>query len=260
MVLFRQVFLERKQQVLALTDLKLLDLIRVMNSSDFNVVSLTADRILYYDKDFPGRYEIYDLNVLETSDEIIESVMLLKLDPSKIEESVRRKSFLLQHMFSDVKTAVSSTEVFSSSGTQYSSSTDEISQVAIQLSDAEIHSEMDAMKHPDDQLVSMDSLLNLSADSFIETLADDSELATNTIDFESAVSVAGDANQEQHLSYVDQMLINNQRLMLSKVSEEARRFVLDGSTVFSSTTSQQGCSHWNKLCRICTSDSRFPSS
>ncbi|CAF1639880.1 unnamed protein product, partial [Didymodactylos carnosus] len=76
-----------------------------MENGDWNVVNLTIDRALYFNKDNPGRYGDYDLKVLEEKDEEFGKVILLKWETSKIETSVLRKQHLLQTMFVESKTS-----------------------------------------------------------------------------------------------------------------------------------------------------------
>jgi len=87
MAIFCQVLVEKDGRVTQLTNLNFVDLRRIMVNGGFNVVILTDDRTVFFDKDNQGRYGHYDLHIFENSDEKFDRVVLSKYESSKIEAS-----------------------------------------------------------------------------------------------------------------------------------------------------------------------------
>jgi hypothetical protein len=56
MVVFREVLIEQNGRVTPLKNLNLIHLRQVMMNRRWNVVNLTKDRTVYFDKDDPGKY------------------------------------------------------------------------------------------------------------------------------------------------------------------------------------------------------------
>lgn len=103
MVLFRHVLIEKNQKVISLNNLDFNGLCQVMANVGWNVVNLADDRTVYYEKDSLGKYGAYDLNVLNSTNEIFDRVILLKYESAQIEKSISRKHFLLENVFVEKK-------------------------------------------------------------------------------------------------------------------------------------------------------------
>lgn len=99
MVLFKHVLIDKKDKIVALKNLKFDTLCQVMNNGNWNTINLENDRILYYDKTNLGKYGEYDINVLKDSEEIIRQAILFQRDIKQIEDSIKRKTFLLNNLF-----------------------------------------------------------------------------------------------------------------------------------------------------------------
>ena len=87
-VLFREVLVEKPGRIMALTNLNLTDLERILKNGGWNVVNLTKDRTVDFDNDNPGTYGAYDFNVLQNNDEVFNQVILFKLETSKVKADV----------------------------------------------------------------------------------------------------------------------------------------------------------------------------
>ena len=73
MVLSKEELIEQNGTVTLLKDLNLMQLERVMITSGSNTVILTNDWTVFFENYTPGKYGIYDLNVLEDKQETFDS-------------------------------------------------------------------------------------------------------------------------------------------------------------------------------------------
>ncbi|CAF1341291.1 unnamed protein product [Didymodactylos carnosus] len=191
-----------------------------MENGDWNVVSLTIDRTLYFDKDNPGRYGDYDLKVLEEKDEEFGKVILVKWETSKIETSVLRKQHLLQTMFVEPKTSETAQQSSSSLPARGLTelTTDE---TVLPLSVIQTSSIIDL---DDDKNcgISFENIMRLSSDHFIQDeLEDDDDEAV--LKWIEPVNVVIDKNEEKKLSYYERSMLNYQRLIWDKLENVTTR-------------------------------------
>jgi len=191
---------------------------QVMASSKYNAVSLTNDRILYYEKENSLKFKEHDLNVLSNSNEIFEQVILYKLDQSKIESSIERKEFLLKNMFVEVKPQ-STTEKFAPSTGEYQTTIDKTDQMLVKVTEVEINAPLKSSEDPNDNVSLMAKIMNLPSHEFIDKLEDDDDEYTEKYDYvEEAVNKSFDFNEEEkNLSYYEQKMLKIQELILKKV-------------------------------------------
>ena len=219
MPLFRQVLLEKNGKALKLTNFNWDNLVRILTNSAYNTVSLNKDRILYFDENNPSKYEDYDLHVLKDSEETFDEIILFQLESSRIEESVRRKQYLVRNMFIEVVKTESTTEKSSSIINEHQSIIDQIDPALIQLSQIECHSPMNSNEDPDRSLFSMENIKKISPDHFIDKLEDDDKSIEKSDYPQPIVDISFDFNEKQQLLFFVQMMLKNQQLILEKVSE-----------------------------------------
>lgn len=103
MVHFRQTLIEKDERVTVLSNLTYADLKRIMANGGWNVINLTKDRTLFFDKDNPGRFNDFDLQILHDKNEVFDQCILLKWNNSQIEASIARKIHLAEQVFIEVK-------------------------------------------------------------------------------------------------------------------------------------------------------------
>jgi hypothetical protein len=103
MVLFREVLVEKNAKIICLKHIGYDDLIRVMVNSDLNVIHLTNDRTIYFNKDDSSNYGVNDFRRLKDSKEIFERVVVQKIDEEKIQSSIARRNFLVENLFQETK-------------------------------------------------------------------------------------------------------------------------------------------------------------
>ncbi|CAF3365965.1 unnamed protein product [Rotaria sp. Silwood2] len=92
MVLFKSVLFTKDKKPIILKNLNLDSLKRIMHQNEHNTVILDCanSRFLFYDYKTPGskKYNLYDVNVLDKSDEIFDKVLLLKYDDNDIQNKI----------------------------------------------------------------------------------------------------------------------------------------------------------------------------
>jgi hypothetical protein len=106
--MFRQAMMQTNDKAWNFKDLDLGGVMRIMKLYKFNAINLTPDRTLYFDEDQPGLYKTHDISTLEKSTEIFDQVLLLTMERSMIESSLKRKEFLLKSMFDEIPGTASS--------------------------------------------------------------------------------------------------------------------------------------------------------
>jgi len=218
MVLFDEVLIEKNQQTIALKKLNLNDLRRVMVTGGYNVVILTEDRIVYFNKDNEGEYGAYDINVLEKKEETFERFVLLSYELSKIKESIDRKKLLNENLFLDTNSSnQNQTEC------KYVSINEPLDQLHDQIinttSTHTMHSIIN-LKDNENCKFSFECLQNslLCTDVASDLLKDDNEITQSTCSIEDDRGVTVDVSEENRLTNFLQSILNCQRDILKEVN------------------------------------------
>lgn len=92
MVLLKNVLLVKNKKQIILKNLNLDTLKRIMSQNEHNTVILDCanGRFLFYDYKTKGsnKYDLYDVDILNKSDEIFEKILLFKCDESDIKNKI----------------------------------------------------------------------------------------------------------------------------------------------------------------------------
>lgn len=218
MVLFRQVLIEKDTKIASLTNLNFMSMKKVLTNGGWNVVNLTSDRTIYFDKEKEGKYGLYDFDVLKDSSEVFDEVFLFKYEPTKIESSISRRELLFQNQFVEVKVSKEEQEKISSS----SNIDQQLAEHNIEtIANSSLYKTMSIINLKNDEHceISFDQIKSLSDDNFVQELEDDEETKETCICIEERVKAPIEQSQEDKLNYAERTILNYQKLTLEKVSD-----------------------------------------
>ena len=218
MAIFHRVLIEKDGRVTQLTNLNFVDLRRVMVNGGFNVVILTDNRTVFFDKDNQGRYGHYDLHILENSDEKFDRVVLLKYESSKIEASISRKNYLQENMFIETNASDRKNQSTCSSTTVDKQPAEPVDQIIAESSTNEINSIVN-LNDNEFSPISLENLKNLSADHFIsDELDGDDQIKQQLNDSKEHIHhIPIDENEEKKLNYFERTMLGYLRAILDQV-------------------------------------------